>query len=70
MSTGAIIASFVVGTVGFGLFLYGKNEARLPQLAVGLVMMSYPYFVSNVAVTWAIGCALVLGLVGALRAGA
>jgi hypothetical protein len=42
-----ILLAMLIGTVGFGFFLYGKKQRRLPQLAGGLVMMAYPYFVSN-----------------------
>ena len=64
------MASLVVSSVGFGVFLYGKREARFPQLLVGLVMMVYPYFVSGTAATWSIAGALLLGLTLAVRAGA
>jgi len=37
----------VIGLVGFGLFLYGKKQQRIPQLGVGLALMVYPYFVPS-----------------------
>jgi hypothetical protein len=57
-STGAILASFLVSTIGFGLFLYGRKQTRTPQLVVGLAMMSYPCFVASAAVTWSVAAAL------------
>jgi hypothetical protein len=42
-----LLLSLLVSSVGFVLFMYGKKQARLPQLAIGIVMSLYPYFVSN-----------------------
>jgi hypothetical protein len=57
-----LFASLVVGSVGLGLFVYGKRQRRAPHLAVGIVLMVYPYFVSSVPLMAGIG----LGLVGLL----
>ena len=59
---GSLCASFGIGTVGFGIFHYGRKQQRLPHLAVGLALMIYPYFVPGVVPMVAIG----LGLVGLL----
>jgi hypothetical protein len=69
LSLGTVVASLVTGSLGFGLFLYGKNEARHPQLVAGLVLMSYPYMVSGPLATWGIGLAILAGLGLALRMG-
>jgi hypothetical protein len=44
-SVGWFLVTFVVTTVGYGFFLYGKKQARLPPLVAGLVLMIYPGFV-------------------------
>jgi hypothetical protein len=54
----SLIASFVVSSVGFVLFVYGKRMSRFPQLGVGLLLLIYPYFVSSVPLM--LGIALVL----------
>ena len=69
LSLGALAASLVVGAVGFGLFIYGKKQARLPQFIVGLVMMVYPYFVAGPVAMLSIAVALVVTLTVALRSG-
>lgn len=69
LSLGTVVASLVTGSLGFGLYLYGKNEARHPQLVAGLALMAYPYFVSGPVATWGIGAAILAGLVLVLRAG-
>lgn len=57
-SAGALIASFLISTVGFGFFLYGKKSTRLPQLVTGVAMMVYPYFIASTF--WMVGIAVVL----------
>jgi hypothetical protein len=55
---GSLFTSFVVSGLGFVLFEYGRRMRRPPQLAVGLVLLIYPYFVPNV---WAmLGIAVLL----------
>jgi len=67
LSAGTLIASLFVSSIGFGFFMYGKKQERVPQLAVGCVMVIYPYFVSNPLAMCSIAAALLLGLVLALR---
>lgn len=57
----SLIAAFVVSSVGFVLFMYGKRMSRAPHLLVGLVLLVYPYFVSAVLPMLGIA-ALLLGL--------
>jgi hypothetical protein len=68
-SAGTLFASLVMSTAGFGLFLYGKKELRIPQLVVGVVLMVYPYFVEGALTMWAIGGTLLLALFAAVRLG-
>jgi hypothetical protein len=62
----SFIASLFVSGAGYVLFSYGKKLQRLPQLACGVVLMVFPYFVSNVAlmlgIAAAVGGALWVGL--------
>jgi hypothetical protein len=58
-----LLASFFVSSVGLVLFMYGKRMARVPQLAVGLVLLVYPYFLTSIGVLFAIA-ALLLALMG------
>ena len=69
LSAGMLVASLVIGSIGFGLFLYGKKQLRMPQFVVGLAMMIYPYFVSNLALTWILAGVLSLALAIAVRMG-
>lgn len=66
----ALLLSLAIGSVGFVLFVYGKKQARLPHMLVGAAMLVYPYFVSNLLVSTAIGVGLVALLWLAVRMGA
>jgi hypothetical protein len=40
------IAAFIWGTIGFGIFIYGKKTKELAPFLVGLVLMIISYFLS------------------------
>jgi hypothetical protein len=61
-TAGALFLSLLIGSIGLALFLYGKKQARIPQLVGGLLLMAYPYFVSNLYLMGGIA----LGLIGLL----
>src|SRR5262249_28041884 len=58
----ALLASILIGSVGFVSFAYGKKQRRLPQMLVGFALMGFPFFVSSVP--WML--AIALALLGAL----
>ncbi len=43
----SLFASMFIGLIGFAIFVYGKKQARAPQLLIGIAMMIYPYFVPS-----------------------
>jgi hypothetical protein len=53
-----LVASLFVSSVGFVLFTYGRKQRRMPHAAVGILMLVYPYFVTNVP--WMLGLVPVL----------
>jgi len=57
----SFLASLLVSSIGFVLVVYGKRMARVPQLAVGVVLSVFPYFVSGALWILLLG-ALGLGL--------
>jgi len=69
MDAAGLFASMLIGTIGFGFFLYGKKQQRWPQLVTGIVLMVFPYFVGGVALILAIGGAVVATMMLGLRAG-
>jgi hypothetical protein len=45
----SLAASLLISSVGWVLFSYGRKQHRFPHVAMGVVMMAYPYFMSSVA---------------------
>lgn len=58
LDANSLLASLLISSIGFVLFVYGRRMRRIPQLAVGLVMLIYPYFVSTVWLMLAIAAVL------------
>jgi hypothetical protein len=50
------------GLIGFAAFLYGKKSSRWKTMAIGVVLMVYPYFVPQTWLLYSIGSALCIGL--------
>lgn len=65
----SLLASLLIGSVGFVSFAYGKKQRRLPQMLVGVGLMAFPYFVSSVPWMFGIAAALIGALVAMLRIG-
>ena len=62
MNTANIFASVIFGSIGFAAFIYGKKQSSFKALVIGVVLMVYPYFVTNAIAVYAIGVALSLTL--------
>lgn len=57
-----LLAGIIFGILGMGALSYGRKlELWKPQV-IGLVLMGYSYFVSNVWLVWGIGVALLVTL--------
>lgn len=57
-----IIAGTIFGMIGLVAFMYGKKEKNYKPLGIGLVLMVYPYFISNTIMVYAVGIALTAAL--------
>lgn len=66
---GSLFASFLVSSVGFVLFEYGRRMKRPPQVGIGLVLLIFPYFVASVWAMLGIAVLLILALWVALARG-
>jgi hypothetical protein len=64
-----LFLSLITSGVGFVLFMYGKKQDRWPQLAGGIALMVYPYFVSSVTWTLAVGAGIIAAVWIAVRQG-
>lgn len=50
-----LLWGLLFSSIGFGYFLYGKKQRAPVPLVCGVVMMAYPYFISNAYLLVAIG---------------
>jgi len=55
-----LICGIIAGIIGFAYLGYGKREANFHFLIAGMLLMFYPYFVTNGTV------AIILGIVFAI----
>jgi len=58
LSTSSLLWDLLFGSVGIGFFMYGKKQKAVVPLVCGLVLMIFPYFISNTILLVAIGVAL------------
>lgn len=56
------IANILFGIIGWYAFLHGKREKSIRPMVIGIVLMVYPYFVTNTYLTFIIGIALTAAL--------
>lgn len=52
----------VFGAIGFAAFLYGKRLLLPRPMIIGVVLMLYPYFISQTLPLYALGLLLTAGL--------
>lgn len=64
-----LMLSLIPSGIGFVLFVYGKKQARWPQLAGGLLLMIYPYFTQTVTALVGVGIALAAAIYYAVQVG-
>ena len=53
-----ILGAFVFGVVGYVTFRRGRKLSRLNHTCVGIVLMLYPYAISETWLLWIVGLAL------------
>ena len=57
-----LMASLFVGTLGMALLIYGKKQARMPQMAVGALLLLISYVVPGALWMMVSGAILITGL--------
>jgi hypothetical protein len=55
----SLLLSLLFSSVGFVFFAYGKKQARIPQMVAGVLLMVYPYFVSNLIAMSVVGVVII-----------
>ncbi|MFH1228656.1 MAG: hypothetical protein V1701_12250 [Planctomycetota bacterium] len=62
MSYANLFGALIFGCIGLTVFLVGKKRTNYKLLIIGIILMAYPYFVSNTVALYAIGAILTLAL--------
>ena len=60
MNESWLLWELLFGSIGLGFFMYGRKQKAVVPLICGLVLMFFPYFVSNTMLLVAIGVALIV----------
>jgi hypothetical protein len=47
MNASTLIWGVIFGSIGLGFFVYGKKQKAVIPLLSGIVLMVFPYFISN-----------------------
>jgi hypothetical protein len=47
MNASTLIWGVIFGSIGLGFFVYGKKQKAVIPLISGIVLMIFPYFISN-----------------------
>jgi len=63
MDAAWLVWSSLISLIGAAVFMYGRRQRRGAPLIVGITLMVYPYFVSNLWMLVGIGVLLLAGLV-------
>lgn len=58
MNASSLLWGSLFGSFGLGFFIYGKKQKAVVPLVCGLVLMVFPYFISNTILLVAIGVVL------------
>jgi hypothetical protein len=58
MTAGWLFWGVIFGAVGMGMFVYGKKQQSALPMICGVVLMVFPYFVSNLFLLVLIGVAV------------
>ena len=58
MSTSSLLWGLLFGSFGLGFFVYGRKQKAVVPLVCGLILMVYPYFISNTIILVILGVVL------------
>ena len=62
LSVSTIFAGILFGSIGLVAFIYGKKQSLWKPLVIGIVLMVYPYMISNTIALYAVGALLTAAL--------
>ena len=56
--TAWLLWGVLFGSIGLGYFIYGRKQRSVVPLICGLLLMAFPYFVTNLVLLVSIGVVL------------
>lgn len=59
MNTAYLLWGLLFSSAGLGFFIYGKKQKAAVPLVCGLILLIYPYFVSNLTLLVITGITLI-----------
>lgn len=59
---GSLFGAILFGAIGMGAFVHGRRVAPAPVMVIAVLLMVYPYVVSEAWLVYAIGALLCYGL--------
>jgi len=58
-STSTLMWGMIFGSIGLGFFVYGKKQKAVIPLLSGIVLIVFPYFISNIYILVLAGIVLI-----------
>lgn len=58
----SLMGGIFFGAIGFVAFVYGKKNAELKPMIIGILLMGYPYFIRGTLALYLVGIALTAAL--------
>ena len=55
-----LVGSLIFGSIGFVAFVYGKKQRIFKPMAIGIILMIYPYAITHTLWLYAVGIGLCL----------
>ncbi|MDQ6990269.1 MAG: hypothetical protein Q9M11_00870 [Mariprofundaceae bacterium] len=59
-NTAVLMWGMFFGSIGLGFFMYGKKQHLITPVFVGVALMAFPYFISNIVMLVVVGIALTI----------
>ena len=53
-----LIGGIIFSTIGLVSLIYGKKQSDIKAMIVGMILITYPYFITNTAALYVIGVIL------------
>lgn len=62
MTTGELISSLIVGSIGTAMFVYGKKQQKFAALGGGIALCALPMFITSALLLWGLTAATIGGV--------